>query len=83
MPNDREVTTAATTHVHTLKDVVDAYQGDDYLIKDGKLVKLFVWNDSDRYIPNSNGNLLLYREHLDGPLIGIDEARELFPEEFI
>ncbi len=83
MPDSREVATVATTHVHMLKDVVDAYQGDDYIVKDGELVKLFAWDDSDRYIPNSNGNLLLYREHLDGPIIKKDVAVQMFPEYFV
>lgn len=84
MSDDRQVATVATTHVYVLKDVVDSYQGDEYVVKDGELVKLFAWEDSDdRYIPQSSGTLLLYREHLDGPIIKKDVAKQMFPEYFI
>lgn len=80
---DREVTTVAVTHVHTLKDVVDAYKGDDFIVKDGELIKLFAWDDDDRYIPDGSGKLLLYKEYLDGPIVNKDEAMRIFPEYFI
>ena len=83
MVNDREVATVATTHVHMLKDVVDAYKGDDYIVKDGILIKLFAWDDDDRYIPDGHGKLLLYKEYLDGPIIKKDVAVQMFPEYFV
>lgn len=83
MSDDRQVATVATTHAHMLKDVVDAYNGDDYIVKGGELIKLFAWDDDDRYIPDGNGKLMLYKEHLDGPIIKKDVAMQMFPEYFI
>lgn len=56
-----------------------------YLVKDGKLTRTFRWDDvpEELYLVQENGSLLLYQEHLDGWLIGEDEARELYPEEFV
>ena len=56
-----------------------------YLVKDGKLTRTFRWDDvpEELYLIQENGSLLLYQEHLDGWLICEDEARNLYPEEFI
>lgn len=56
-----------------------------YLVKDGKLTRTFRWDDvpEELYLVQENGSLLLYQEHLDGWLISEEEARGLYPEEFV
>ena len=56
-----------------------------YLVKDGKLTRTFRWDavPEELYLVQENGSLLLYKEHLDGPLVYEEEAKDLFPEEFI
>ena len=38
--------------------------------------------DNELFIVEDNG-MVLYREYLDGPLVYEEEAKDLFPEEFI
>lgn len=84
MNNDRVYIDVAKTHVYTLKDAMDGYASDCYLEMEGKLVKLFKWDDSDdMYIPEGEGKLMLYKEHFDGPCIGKEEAMERYPEYFL
>lgn len=55
-----------------------------YVVKDNKLYKLV--EDvvcGDLYIPLNDRSLLVYQAHLDGGIITEDEARNLYPEEFI
>ena len=60
--------------------MIDVCNVDGYLITDGKLKKV-TWINDELFIVD-NG-LMLYREHLDGPMICEEEARELYPEEFV
>lgn len=55
-----------------------------YIVKDSKLYKLV--EDvigGELYIPLNDRSLLVYQAHLDGSTIAEDEARSLYPEEFI
>ena len=80
----REYIGVASGHIHVLKEVLEGYKGYHYLIVNGRPVKLFQWDDSEElYIPSKDGAMMVYKEYLDGPLISVEEARELFPEEFI
>lgn len=54
-----------------------------YLVVDDKLVRLFYWSPEELLLPQPDGTAVLYQEHLDGPTLDEEEAKELFPEEFI
>ena len=59
---------------------------DKYIVKDGKLRRLWQWGDSDElYVPDwdGRGKMELYQEHLDGPTLDVEEARKVFPEYFL
>lgn len=80
----REYTGVASGHIHVLKEVLEGYKGYHYSVVNGRPVKLFQWDDSEElYIPSKDGAMMVYREHLDGPLMGLEEARDKYPEEFI
>lgn len=57
-----------------------------YLVKDGTLLTVVdsvVDSDKAYKICNNPTTFQVYEEHLDGPLLDVEEAKELFPEEFI
>lgn len=62
---------------------------DKYVTVEGNLVKLLCLDKGDDnkydnfYIPQKNGTLLLYKEHIDGPVLSKEEAIINYPEEFI
>ena len=62
-------------------DDINKCKVDKYLINDGKLKKVILI-DNELFIVEDTG-MVLYREHLDGPLVYEEEAKDLFPEEFI
>lgn len=57
---------------------------DMYIIKDNKLYNLVEEITSeDLYVPLSKEQLLVYREELDGSTISKEQAKTIFPEEFV
>lgn len=62
-------------------DMINKCKVGKYLISDGRLKKVILI-DSELFIVEDNG-MVLYRENLDGPLVYEEEAKDLFPEEFI
>ena len=55
-----------------------------YVIKDNKLYNLVEdVNSEELYVPIKKDALLVYQAHLDGEPIGLEEAKEKYPEEFI
>lgn len=55
-----------------------------FVIKDNKLYNIVEDVTSEElYIPIKKNTLLVYQAHLDGEAIGLQEAKELYPEEFI
>lgn len=55
-----------------------------FVIKDNKLYNIVEDVTSEElYIPIKKDALLVYQAHLDGEVIGLQEAKELYPEEFI
>jgi len=72
------------SNVHEMALVVEGHKTDKFLLVEGVPTKLFTWPDSDElYVPIKDGPMILYKEHLDGPLMDLVEAMEKYPEYFV
>lgn len=62
-----------------------SYELVGYLVKNGALVDVYsTMSEEELYVVVKNPPAFqLYQEHLDGPLLDEEQAKEIFPEEFI
>lgn len=87
---DNQTVALALHALHPAADpgYVYLYTGTEtYVIKDGIPQELlrytFDTEDKERYVHLQDGSKILYEEHLDGPALSQDEAKEQYPEWFI
>jgi len=73
-------------YMHKVKDSwLNRYMPTEmFVIKDDKLYNIVEdVTDDELYIVINDKSLLVYQAHLDGETIGLQEAKEKYPEEFI